>query len=119
MRCARALLFLLSLIACGLRPVGSLALQLYKYLSVAEGGIGPDKPFEFLRHPTAMALEMAADGRRVCCPRESPQPAVHDDAKLAQYWKPWFMAANAERFPDFLSHDMMLWKGEVGKRLRE
>jgi hypothetical protein len=28
---------------------GSLALQLYKYLSVAEGGIGPDKPFEFLQ----------------------------------------------------------------------
>ncbi len=98
---------------------GSLALQLYKYLSVAEGGIGPDKPFEFLQNPTGQPLDMAANGRRVCCPNERPQSAVHDDAQLANFWKPWFMVANAERFPDFLSHDMMLWKGEVGKRLRD
>jgi hypothetical protein len=97
---------------------GSLALQMYKYLSVAEGGIGPDKPFEFLQNPTGMPLDLAASGARVCCPNEPKRNAVHDDAELAKYWKPWFFEANKERFPDFLSHDLMLWKYEVGKRLQ-
>lgn len=89
---------------------GSLAVQMYKYLAVAEGGIGPGKPLSFLKDPTGIPLNMSANGRRICCPNEAPQAAMHNDEEFAKYWRPWFINANPDRFPDFVSHNLMLWK---------
>lgn len=98
--------------------VGSLAVNLYKYLNAPEGGIGPDKPFEFLRNPTGQALDMAAEGKRVCCPNDGVKSAVRDDKELQKYWLPWFFRENVERFRDFMEDEIYLWKDEKGKKMK-
>jgi hypothetical protein len=99
--------------------VGSLALHLYKYLSVGEGGIGRDKPLHFLQTPTGLPATLLSNGQRVCCVNDNKMKAVHDDAHMDTYWKPWFFSANKERFPELFSHNLYYSKDQEGPRLAD